>query len=82
MCADIRVRLDEWLDRLQRVGSSSVTERWKELSPSSHGALVSWEEMGIRKSGTTNGIDETGALLVLSEEGAERVVGGELSWKL
>ena len=82
LCADIRVRLDEWLDRLQRVGSSSVTERWKELSPSSHGALVSWEEMGIRKSGTTNGIDETGALLVLSEEGAERVVGGELSWKL
>ena len=43
---------------------------------------MSWEEMGIRKSGTTNGIDETGALLVLAEEGAERVVGGELSWKL
>jgi BirA family biotin operon repressor/biotin-[acetyl-CoA-carboxylase] ligase len=82
LCADIRVRLEEWLRRLQLLGSSSVTERWRALSPSSHGVPVSWEETGIRKRGITNGIDETGALLVLSEEGAERVVGGELFWEL
>lgn len=82
LCADIRVRLEEWLGLPQLLVSSSVTERWRKLSPSSRGVSVSWEEMGIRKSGITNGIDETGALLVLSEEGVQRVVGGELSWEL
>lgn len=55
-------------------------DRWRGLSPSSHGSPVEWRAPdGIRR-GTTAGLDDDGALLVDTDRGRERVLAGEVLW--
>jgi BirA family biotin operon repressor/biotin-[acetyl-CoA-carboxylase] ligase len=53
-----------------------ILQAWRAASPTATGTRVEWEG----RSGTTAGIDETGALLVRTSAGIERVIAGELSW--
>jgi BirA family biotin operon repressor/biotin-[acetyl-CoA-carboxylase] ligase len=51
---------------------------WRAASPSATGTRVEWDG----QHGKTAGIDDTGALLVKTESGTERIIAGELQWHL
>jgi BirA family biotin operon repressor/biotin-[acetyl-CoA-carboxylase] ligase len=55
-----------------------ILQAWRAASPTARGARVDWDG----RSGLTNGIDDTGALLVTTPSGVERIIAGELSWNL
>lgn len=79
--AEVLVRLDTWRKRLAESGPAPIVDRWRQLSPLSHGATVSWDASPARRRGRTAGVDENGALLVECDGGHERIVGGELVWE-
>jgi BirA family biotin operon repressor/biotin-[acetyl-CoA-carboxylase] ligase len=59
-------------------GPGDILQAWRAASPSAIGTRVDWG----RQSGLTNGIDDTGALLVQTSSGVERIIAGELHWHL
>lgn len=81
LCAEILVQLLHWRASVETLGSELALSCWRDLSPSSCGAMVSWVLRGIRCRGVTAGIDDSGALLVDCEGRRERIVGGELTWE-
>jgi BirA family biotin operon repressor/biotin-[acetyl-CoA-carboxylase] ligase len=58
----------------------AILDAWRERSPASRGAPVSWDSPHGVRSGVTEGIDEQGALLVRSGSRVERIVAGEVRW--
>lgn len=82
LCADIRVRLDQWLLQFSTSGPRSIIERWQTLAPTSQGTMVSWDDADVRLHGRTAGIDPAGALLVVCDGSIKRIIGGELVWEL
>jgi BirA family biotin operon repressor/biotin-[acetyl-CoA-carboxylase] ligase len=69
-----------WQTRLRLAdGRAALLTRWRELSPSSCGAVVTWHTHD-RRQGVTEGIDEDGALRVRTARGVERLVGGGVIW--
>ncbi len=67
-------------DRLATLERSpgDILQAWRAASPSATGTRVEWDG----RTGTTAGIDDTGALLVRTAAGVERVIAGELHWHL
>jgi BirA family transcriptional regulator, biotin operon repressor / biotin---[acetyl-CoA-carboxylase] ligase len=64
-------------DRLaQRPGD--ILQAWRAASPNATGTRVEWDS----KHGTTAGIDDSGALLVKTNAGIERIIAGEVRWHL
>jgi len=64
-------------DRLaQRPGD--ILQAWRAASPNAIGTRVEWDG----QHGTTAGIDDSGALLVKTTAGVERIIAGELRWML
>lgn len=64
-------------DRLaQRPGD--ILQAWRAASPNATGTRVEWDG----RHGTTAGIDDSGALLVKTSAGIERIIAGELRWML
>jgi biotin-(acetyl-CoA carboxylase) ligase len=64
-------------DRLaQRPGD--ILQAWRAASPNANGTRVEWDG----KNGITAGIDDSGALLVKTNAGIERIIAGELRWML
>jgi BirA family biotin operon repressor/biotin-[acetyl-CoA-carboxylase] ligase len=57
-----------------------VLERWRARGGASIGRHVRWREGERDVEGTTAGIDDTGALLVDTVRGRERIVAGEVNW--
>lgn len=57
-----------------------ILHSWRRASPSAVGRQVEWHDSRGVHRGTTAGIDSSGALLVTTAAGLERVFGGELSW--
>jgi biotin-(acetyl-CoA carboxylase) ligase len=53
-----------------------ILEAWRAAAPSANGTRVEWDG----RTGTTAGIDDTGALLIRTSSGIERVMAGELTW--
>ena len=78
--SSILLSLAEWSDKCRAAGGATMLQRWRELSPSSHGARVSWASTEGDRSGITEGIDSDGALRVRFGEQSERVLGGTLVW--
>ena len=74
------VALTHWRDVLTAGDTNRLLARWRTLAPSSEGAVVTWNQQGRRRQGTTDGIDADGALRVRCEGRLERVVAGELTW--
>ena len=58
----------------QRPGD--ILQAWRAASPNANGTRVEWDG----KHGTTAGIDDSGALLVKTNAGVERIIAGELHW--
>lgn len=64
-------------DRLAQLNDPGVILRaWREGSPSAIGTRVEWDH----HHGVTAGIDDSGALLVKTSAGIERIIAGELRW--
>jgi BirA family biotin operon repressor/biotin-[acetyl-CoA-carboxylase] ligase len=61
--------------------AADVLNAWRALSPSSIGRRVRWQAAGGTQSGATHGIDDTGALLVKTTTGLERIIAGEVEWE-
>jgi BirA family transcriptional regulator, biotin operon repressor / biotin---[acetyl-CoA-carboxylase] ligase len=60
---------------------AEVLDRWRTLAPGIVGSPVEWDTPAGRRSGTSAGIDERGALLIRTDQGVERVISGELWWR-
>lgn len=73
--------LARWRTRQIAGDTAAIVVAWRALAPGSEGTAVRWLQDGRQRQGTTRGIDETGALLVATEEGIERIVAGELEWE-
>jgi BirA family biotin operon repressor/biotin-[acetyl-CoA-carboxylase] ligase len=72
------VSLANWYGRLRGGEADDILRAWRDAAPSAHGARVEWAD-GERR-GVTAGVDQSGALLVTTEAGVERVIAGELRW--
>ena len=55
-----------------------ILQAWRAAAPSAIGTRVDWDG----HSGLTSGIDDTGALLVETSSGVERIIAGEVHWHL
>lgn len=55
-----------------------ILQAWRAASPSASGTRVEWDG----RAGTTAGVDDSGALLVRTTSGIERIIAGELTWHL
>ena len=60
--------------------AGSLLERWRALAPSARGAPVRWDAPDGERAGVTEGIDESGALLVRAGGRVERIISGEVRW--
>jgi BirA family biotin operon repressor/biotin-[acetyl-CoA-carboxylase] ligase len=78
---EILVTMPTAYDNLRRGNADDILRAWREASPSAVGHRVEWEEGHTRRRGTTAGIDATGALLVDTAAGTERIHAGALTWK-
>ncbi|MGH9218826.1 MAG: biotin--[acetyl-CoA-carboxylase] ligase, partial [Vicinamibacterales bacterium] len=67
-------------DRLAAIDGKpgDILQAWRAASPSAVGTRVEWE--GHR--GVTAGIDDSGALLVKTSTGVERIIAGDIHWNL
>ncbi len=59
----------------------AILDAWRLRAPGAVGARVTWTVGAGQRSGTTAGIDGDGALLVRTDSGVERIVGGEVTWE-
>lgn len=75
-------RLADALRVLDDDRPGDILQAWRRASPSALGTLVSWNDGRVARTGLTAGIDDSGALLVRTESGTERVIAGELQWRL
>jgi BirA family biotin operon repressor/biotin-[acetyl-CoA-carboxylase] ligase len=58
----------------------AILDPWRRRTPTSRGAHVAWDTPAGPQSGITEGIDESGALLVRVADRVERIVAGEVRW--
>ena len=77
---ELLVQIPDVYDYLRRGDASDILRAWRQAAPSATGAAVEWMTPDGWRRGTTAGIDETGALLVRSAAGTERIVAGEVRW--
>ena len=77
LLADILDALWNRLAALER-RPGDILQAWRAASPNANGTRVEWDG----RHGTTAGIDESGALLVATGAGVERIIAGELRWML
>jgi BirA family biotin operon repressor/biotin-[acetyl-CoA-carboxylase] ligase len=70
------------LAHLEAGRGSDILQSWRAASPTAVGTPVEWSEAAVARRGVTAGVDQSGALLVKTPSGLERVVGGELRWTL
>ena len=57
---------------------SDILRSWRAASPSAEGTQVEWDG----RHGITAGIDDSGALLVQTPAGLERIIAGQLHWTI
>ncbi len=72
--------LEHLRDTLARLDESpgDILQAWRAAAPSATGTRVEWDG----RAGITAGIDDSGALLVKTATGLERIIAGELNWHL
>lgn len=75
--AEVLAGLCDSLATLER-SPGDILQAWRTASPSASGTRVEWDG----GSGMTAGVDDSGALLVRTSSGIERIIAGELTWFL
>jgi len=58
----------------------AILDAWRRRAPAATGARVSWTTDSGERAGTTQGVDDHGALLVRAGESVERIVAGAITW--
>jgi BirA family biotin operon repressor/biotin-[acetyl-CoA-carboxylase] ligase len=79
LLVEILCGLIDRVAELQR-DRDAILRAWREAAPSADGAPIEWTDVVSVKHGTTAGIDESGALLIRTPDGIDKVVGGEVRW--
>jgi BirA family biotin operon repressor/biotin-[acetyl-CoA-carboxylase] ligase len=59
----------------------AILDAWRQRAPDSRGAAVTWDSPQGPQSGTTDGVDGDGALLVRRGTTLHRIVSGEVRWE-
>ena len=77
---ELMVAIARAYDGLRRGDADGILRAWRQAAPSAEGAVVRWQTADGFRQGRTAGVDRTGALLVATENGTQRIVGGELDW--
>lgn len=77
LLADILIALWDRLGMLRHT-PGDILQAWRAASPNATGTRVDWDG----KVGVTAGVDDSGALLVKTAAGLERIIAGELQWHL
>jgi BirA family biotin operon repressor/biotin-[acetyl-CoA-carboxylase] ligase len=67
-------------DELRSGRSGDVLWAWRARARESLGRTVEWDAAGGSRRGIASDIDETGALVVRTDEGVERIISGEVRW--
>lgn len=80
--AAVLEHLADTLVSLEAGGAEAMLQAWRAASPSAVGTPVEWSDPSGSRHGITAGVDESGALLVRTSAGTERIVAGELVWHL
>jgi BirA family biotin operon repressor/biotin-[acetyl-CoA-carboxylase] ligase len=75
--AEVLAQLWDRLALLEQT-PGDILQAWRAASPNAMGTRVEWDG----RSGVTAGIDDSGALLVKTADGVERIIAGELRWTL
>ncbi len=82
VCAETLASLAETYRALLEGAFDDILDAWRARAPGSRGARVEWDTNEGVRDGVTAGIDDSGALLVRSARGIERIVAGEVRWEL
>jgi len=77
LLAEVLLGLWDRLAQLER-SPGDILQAWCAASPSAAGTRVEWDG----RHGVTAGIDDTGALLVTTASGLERIIAGQLHWTM
>jgi BirA family biotin operon repressor/biotin-[acetyl-CoA-carboxylase] ligase len=77
---ELLVAVPRTYDDLRHGKADDILRAWRAAAPSAVGRTVEWHAADGTHRGTTAGVDDTGALLVTTPRGTERVVAGELTW--
>ena len=78
--AEVLVTLEERTRQLATGGAAAMLADWRTHASSLMGRRVTWERGGEAVEGQATGIDDTGALVVVTTRGVERIVAGEVRW--
>lgn len=78
--AHILVAAARWYRALLEARYDEVLAAWRLAAPSATGTAVTWTTPDGVRAGVTAGIDDTGALLVRTTRGIERLIAGEMTW--
>lgn len=65
---------------LGRDGGASVLQAWREAARPMLRRAVEWEDAGQILRGVAEDVDDTGALIVRTPSGRERIIAGEVRW--
>ena len=80
LCAQSLVSLAARYRDLLDGGFDAILDAWRARAYGSRGARVEWDTPAGLRTGTTEGVDEMGSLLVRSGDVLERIVAGEVRW--
>lgn len=80
LCVETLASLAARYDDLLGGRFDVILDAWRERAHGSQGERVSWQTPDGPRSGTTAGIDDSGALLVQVGDRTERLVAGEVTW--
>jgi BirA family biotin operon repressor/biotin-[acetyl-CoA-carboxylase] ligase len=79
---ELLAALASWRRALIDGRQRELLDAWRMLAPSSRGRRVRWMAAADRTiGGITQGIDDTGALLVKTDAGVERIIAGDVQWE-
>jgi BirA family transcriptional regulator, biotin operon repressor / biotin---[acetyl-CoA-carboxylase] ligase len=78
--AQTLVATARWYRALLEARYDEVLQAWRAAAPSAIGTTVTWTTPQGSQTGVTAGIDESGALLVRTPHGTERLIAGEVTW--
>jgi BirA family biotin operon repressor/biotin-[acetyl-CoA-carboxylase] ligase len=76
----ILAAMARWYRALLEARYDEVLEAWRAAAPSATGTKVEWATPDGVRRGVTAGIDGSGALLVRTPAGIERLIAGEVTW--
>ena len=80
VCAECLIALRRRYEDLLAGRFDAILDDWRRRAPGSRGARVRWDDATGTQRGISAGIDESGALLVQSDDTLHRLVAGEVFW--